>query len=52
MSTSLSETPATAPLLDLRQVSRTFGSRPDLAARIAIALGAAHRGHLDIPGME
>ncbi len=41
MSTSLSETPATAPLLDLRQVSRTFGSRPDLAARIAIALGAA-----------
>ncbi|MGR3480977.1 ABC transporter ATP-binding protein [Salipiger marinus] len=41
MSTSLTETPATAPLLDLRQVSRTFGSRPDLAARIAIALGAA-----------
>jgi peptide/nickel transport system ATP-binding protein len=41
VSTSLSETPATAPLLDLRQVSRTFGSRPDLAARIAIALGAA-----------
>ncbi|HBM60227.1 MAG TPA: peptide ABC transporter ATP-binding protein [Citreicella sp.] len=37
----MSETPATAPLLDLRQVSRTFGSRPDLAARIAIALGAA-----------
>jgi peptide/nickel transport system ATP-binding protein len=41
VSTSLTETPATAPLLDLRQVSRTFGSRPDLAARIAIALGAA-----------
>ena len=41
MSMSLTETPATAPLLDLRQVSRTFGSRPDLAARIAIALGAA-----------
>jgi len=41
VSMSLTETPATAPLLDLRQVSRTFGSRPDLAARIAIALGAA-----------
>jgi len=29
------------PLLELRDVSRRFGSRPDLAARISIALGAA-----------
>lgn len=29
------------PLLELHNVSRRFGSRPDLAARIAITLGAA-----------
>ena len=32
---------AEGPLLELRQISRRFGSSPDLAARIAIALGAA-----------
>ncbi len=30
-----------SPLLELRKVSCRFGARPDLAARIAIALGAA-----------
>ncbi|MBE9640619.1 ABC transporter ATP-binding protein [Salipiger pacificus] len=29
------------PLLELRRVSRRFGSTPDLAARISVALGAA-----------
>lgn len=31
----------TPPLLELRRVSRRFGSTPDLAARVAVALGAA-----------
>lgn len=30
-----------APLLELHRISRRFGVKPDLAARIAIALGAA-----------
>ncbi|WP_138470934.1 ABC transporter ATP-binding protein [Poseidonocella sp. HB161398] len=32
---------AAAPLLELRQVSRRFGSAPDLAQRLAMAIGAA-----------
>lgn len=35
------EPAAQTPLVELRKVSRRFGSKPDLAARIAIALGAA-----------
>jgi len=31
------------PLLDLRKISMRFGARPDLAARISIALGIAKR---------
>lgn len=32
---------ASTPLVDIRKVSRRFGSTPDLAARISIAIGAA-----------
>ncbi|MFV0492703.1 MAG: ABC transporter ATP-binding protein [Pseudorhodobacter sp.] len=34
---------SSAPLLELRGITRRFGSRPDLAARIAIGLGLARK---------
>ena len=41
MSISVTSPATTQQFLELRKVSRRFGARPDLAARIAIGIGAA-----------